>query len=638
MKKHLLVLAFLGITILHAQTWSEDFNSTTAQSLPAGWLQNNVDGLIPQSNLSAYNFGTNAWVTNHIGTPYYTQGRCVMSLSWYSPAGIANDWLITPSFTVPAGAYIAWEGAVAQGAYPDGYEVRISTTGTTIANFSTNLLTVAGENYAQTLANWNSRGINLSAYTGQTVRIAFVNNSNDMNRLYLDNIKVVIPIASDGNVLNLTDAPRYVVAGPTPIDAVFKNYGSSVANNATMNYKIDNGPTTTETISVGPLNCMQTSVISFTTNATLTAGTHSVKIWVTQVDGVNETNLANDTAKAIIYVASQSTLTNALVEEWSSSTCGNACSQFHQITDPVFNSNSPNTGGRVNVIKYQVNFPSPSNDPSYNLHVGQRLTPYNWGGIPSTIVGGDDVILANTQSMIDNCKNEPAFASITATLNVIGTTITGSATITPFLTIASNSPLRVYQALLQKQYTFANPSGAQQTFYHVMRQMYPDGNGLAVTVADGVPQTVSFNHTINTVPIFPPLAAQNSNNFWTSSTSVYEYVVFLQDEITGKVIQSGSSNLTTTGLAKLSKDENIGVYPNPAKDLAVVGIRLNNNSIVDIAIYDATGKLVFVNKGAQVEHGDQEIHINTTEFANGVYNIIVNTNEGTLKSKLIINK
>jgi hypothetical protein len=115
--------------------------------------------------------------------------------------------------------------------------------------------------------------------------------------------------------------------------------------------------------------------------------------------------------------------------------------------------------------------------------------------------------------------------------------------------------------------------------------------------------------------------------------------VFFQDEITGQVLQSGSASYAVPmGLVQLSKDSRIGVYPNPAKDFAVVGIRLNTNSNVDILIYDVTGKLVYTNKGAQVKQGEQEIRINTSEFANGTYNLIVATNEGTLKDKLIINK
>src|SRR6478672_3892762 len=136
MKKQLLALAVLTAGFANAQTWSEDFSSTTAPALPASWLQNNVDGLTP-AVAASWNFGTNAWVTRDIGTSTYPDAaahtKIVASTSWYSPAGVANDWLISPSFTVPANGVLKWDGLANDPSFADGYEVRISTTGTTTA-------------------------------------------------------------------------------------------------------------------------------------------------------------------------------------------------------------------------------------------------------------------------------------------------------------------------------------------------------------------------------------------------------------------------------------------------------------------------------------------------------------------------
>ncbi|MBK6521100.1 MAG: choice-of-anchor J domain-containing protein [Sphingobacteriaceae bacterium] len=340
MKKQLLALALLGMGIANAQTWSENFTSTSAQALPAGWLQNNVDGFTVASNLSSFGFGSNAWVTNAVASEWPNQGRVVMSTSWYSPAGVANDWLITPSFTVPPGASIQWEGTSVEAAYEDGYQVKISTTGTTVGSFATNLLTIPAETMAATSTSpWTERSISLNTYSNQTVRIAFVNNSNDMNRLYLDNIKVVVPVVSDGNVVSVTSVPRYTVAGNTTISGIFKNKGSAVANNATMNYQIDAGPIVTQTITLPALGYLQTGVYTFTAPAALTVGTHTVNVTVTQVNGVNETITNNDNATSVTYVASQSSLMNALVEEWSSSTCG-PCASLNSSFDPLLNGNT----------------------------------------------------------------------------------------------------------------------------------------------------------------------------------------------------------------------------------------------------------------------------------------------------------
>ena len=50
------------------------------------------------------------------------------------------------------------------------------------------------------------------------------------------------------------------------------------------------------------------------------------------------------------------------------------------------------------------------------------------------------------------------------------------------------------------------------------------------------------------------------------------------------------------------------------------------------------GKLAYANKGAKVEEGENEIRINTSEFANGTYLVMVTTEQGLLRDKLIIVK
>ncbi len=191
MKKQLLALAVLTAGITNAQTWSENFSLATPPNLPTTWLQNNVDGLTVAAAAS-FSFGTNAWVTRDYTTADPTHGKVAVSTSWYSPAGVANDWLISPSFTVPVNGVISWEGKAPDGGFPDGYLVKISTTGTTTASFGTTLLTVGAEN-----STWTNRALSLNTYSNQVVRIAFVNNSNDMNVLLLDNISVFVPAEND---------------------------------------------------------------------------------------------------------------------------------------------------------------------------------------------------------------------------------------------------------------------------------------------------------------------------------------------------------------------------------------------------------------------------------------------------------
>ena len=631
MKKQLLAIALLATGIANAQIWSENFNSTPTQTIPTSWSQKNVDGLTVTSSLASYSFGTNAWITRDWTSFDPTHAKVCVSTSWYTPAGTANDWLITPSFTVPANSVLEWDARVTDASFPDGYSVKISTTGTTVASFTTNLFTIGAEN-----DSWTTRGLSLNTYSNQSVRIAFVNTSNDMDRLALDNIMVKVPQVNDGNLVSITGLNRYIVgAGNQTIAGSFKSVGYSTANSAVLNYKINSGAVMTQTFTLPGLSYGQTFSYSFTTPGAFALGTNNVKVWVTSVNGTSEIVTTNDTASSVVYVASVGKTRNALVEEFSSSTC-NPCASLNSTFDPLLNSNTPNSGGLVNVIKYQVNWPSPGTDPSYNPHGRNRVDHYGINAAPSALTNGRTDMVAHSQAEINTAKAEVAFADATASLTMVGNVLTASSSFTPYVSIPTNSPLRMHQVILQQFYNYPGAVTTQKNYYHIMRKMDPNGWGLPITVTDGVALGASFTHTVTTVTT----PVQNSYNFWTSTTTMYEYVAFIQDSVSNHILNSTSAQFSVTGVGLVKYEENkeIGVYPNPCSDFAVVGIKLEKSSTIDISIYDITGKQVYVNKNAQVEAGNNEIKINTSEFAVGTYNILVKTSEGTLTEKLIIVK
>jgi gliding motility-associated-like protein len=124
-----------------------------------------------------------------IGSNWFGNAGQAISSSWFNPAGTANDWMITPAIGVlPANQMLSWIGEASNANFPDGYEVRISTTAAlpaTAANFNTVLFSIGAENAYPT-----TRAVSLAAYAGQTVFIAFVNNSTDMDILMIDDVWV----------------------------------------------------------------------------------------------------------------------------------------------------------------------------------------------------------------------------------------------------------------------------------------------------------------------------------------------------------------------------------------------------------------------------------------------------------------
>jgi hypothetical protein len=200
MKKFLLLpLLILFCNVSSAQIiFQETFDGISGATaggagtyaFPSGWFLRNVDNRTPAAQVAYVN---EAWerredFANNVAD------SCAFSTSWYNPVGPADDWMWTPAITLTNNCELSWNAITYDAAYPDGYEVRIMTSGPptggngTLGNQvsnSTLLFNIAGEN-----TTWTSRSVSLSAYNGQTVYIGFRNNSNNQFLLLIDDIKV----------------------------------------------------------------------------------------------------------------------------------------------------------------------------------------------------------------------------------------------------------------------------------------------------------------------------------------------------------------------------------------------------------------------------------------------------------------
>jgi hypothetical protein len=172
-----------------------------------------------------------------------------------------------------------------------------------------------------------------------------------------------------------------------------------------------------------------------------------------------------------------------------------------------------------------------------------------------------------------------------------------------------------------------------------MRKMEPTEEGTPYTPIDGSLTSMPFNFTVN---INTPTINQNGYDFWQTTNLEYEYVVFVQDKLTGDILQSASASILDpqyVGLVEFSDNNpQIGIYPNPASDFAVIGLKLAEESDVTISIVDELGKIVYQNKSKQTDGGQKEMKINTSNFLSGIYQVSVETNKGLFKDKLIISK
>ncbi|MBU46965.1 MAG: hypothetical protein CMD28_05995, partial [Flavobacteriales bacterium] len=189
MRRNLLIftLAFFAIS-LKAQILSEDFNSG---SIPANFTTYDLDGSIIDPFLSSFMPTTASFVNvNYMGAIF------AGSPSLFTPPGTADDWMITPAISLTNNSLpktLLFDVCSGDATVLDGIEIYVSTTGNTPTDFlaTTALYNSTGIGEPYMGQGWATREIDITAYSGQTISIAFRNNTYNGLVLGVDNIKVL---------------------------------------------------------------------------------------------------------------------------------------------------------------------------------------------------------------------------------------------------------------------------------------------------------------------------------------------------------------------------------------------------------------------------------------------------------------
>ena len=123
---------------------------------------------------------------------HHTGSYCLASASYNTSAGVGvtpDNWVTTPALALPANnpCNLTWYSAPLHTSYPaEHYTVYLGYADSSTSCFTTQL-------YSETISdtNWTLHTINLSAYAGQTVYIAFRHhNCYDQYYLLLDDVSV----------------------------------------------------------------------------------------------------------------------------------------------------------------------------------------------------------------------------------------------------------------------------------------------------------------------------------------------------------------------------------------------------------------------------------------------------------------
>ena len=347
----------------NANIFSEGFEFSS-DALENGWTSVDQDG----DGYNWFVYGNEAVgdVVSHSGE------YAIASASWRSGAGALtpNNWLISPAIdltsqtgTIMASYFIKGQDP---GWYGEHYKVCVSTSAD-VASFSTIL-------FEETIpqADWNERSIDLSAYAGQTIYIAFVHyNITNMFYIVLDDFTVYTNQSTDAAVTEIT-APNHgnfstcALTNAEQVKINIINNGGTAISNFEVSYAINDGTPVTETVttSVAPA---QTYEYTFTQTADLSAvGTYEI---VASVNLTGDENTNNNNASTTII-------------------SGDAMITIHAFTD--------NGGGQSWTVT----------NTNTNTLIAERTAPWQWNIEVNDYVCVDNngcytVVVTDNNGMVD---------------------------------------------------------------------------------------------------------------------------------------------------------------------------------------------------------------------------------------------
>lgn len=193
MKKTIILLLVLLFTASLA--FGADLNESFESGIPADWTVINNDG------------GTYTWGAYDVGTEAY-DGDYVAHQHWETPC---DDWLITPKLIPSAGHNnLSFWYMSSSSSWLEDFNVKLSTTGTNVADFTVDLGSITDAPNA-----WTEFTYDLSSYNGQEIYIAVQCVSDDDFYLYVD---------------YFTGVELYVPPYPKPTDLVTTNITQTTAD------------------------------------------------------------------------------------------------------------------------------------------------------------------------------------------------------------------------------------------------------------------------------------------------------------------------------------------------------------------------------------------------------------------------
>ncbi|SFB28258.1 Por secretion system C-terminal sorting domain-containing protein [Flavobacterium swingsii] len=593
MKKITLTLIFLFVAFLaEAQIHSQNFNTALGWTTPL----------------------TTTWtrVTSG-GTPTCSpfEGTGMAKFDSYNLANNTTAILSSPAINFTGATYRVKFKMYRDPAGPelDKIDVYIHTAagaGGTLLGTVNRLTTAAPVVPAE---GWYSYSFDIAGALTGTRYINIRGTSKYGYNIFIDDINVdqITPIDASLETFVINSIE---LAGSKAITGQIKNYGSTPITSMDLKWQADSGTIYTQNITGLNIAPNATYNYNHANQWVATPGNYSLKVWVSNINGGSgDSNASNDQITKAVSVASNTTPRLPLYEKFSSSTCPPCASFNTNVFTPFYNTAS--NDGKYSFISYQVNWPG-AGDPYFFADVNTRRIYYGISGAPTLLID-KKVSTVGSTALLQTAQNAaltvPSYFTMSATKDLVGTTMTVNVNATPYLT----GTYKIHVAVVEKLTTGNVATNGETSFKHVLMKMMPDGNGT----------TVNF---VNNTPTSTTLIADLSG-LHIEEMSDLEVIAFIQNDAGKIVMQStiATQALSTNDYSLASK---IKLYPNPSNGI----VKIRTESPVNVVVSDVTGKTVFTMN--QVSNDSQ---MNLSSLEKGMYLVKVSNESAEFTQKIILN-
>lgn len=627
--------------------FSEDFEGVTTPALPGTFSQNTTST-------------KTGWKT-HTGTLAFT------NLDWAVPAHtvytVVDDWnsdpdantltsLITPyiDLTTLTRPYLAFEyyfiGAGYNGGARETCIVEITKdSGVTWVPIDT----LAGE-----AEKWQRSHTNLSAYIGEpAVMFAFRYRDGGAKLIgaAIDNIKVFDPPSQDVELSDVTpmagESASYKLsnANVTLSGNIFNN-GSDAITSYTIHYQQGTNNVVSDIITGVNIAPFTSAAFTATTPYTMptTVGNYPINMWI-ELTGDN--NAMNDSGKTTLTAVSFMPKKKILAEEGTGTWCG-WCPRGHVFMDSIAHSSTHADAFSLVAVH--------NNDPmvvaAYDSKLGDLI-----GGYPSMIIDRkDEVDPSELFTIYDEQKDNFGFADITLTdIPVSGFNFSVKASVKPAIDLAGD--YRLAMVLTQDDVRGTGSGWGQANYYSSQSANQPlKGSGLDWQQEPStVPaEKMHYNHVARTIQPSPDGAPGSLPTTMTAGTTYdYTFTTNIQPywhrynmHVIVMIIRNADGQVLNTNniLMPLGmKDVDAGIsefmiFPNPAVNTAYVNFYLAQTSNVNVVVTDMMGRTIQSINKQNFEAGKHRLNLDLTNTTNGIYNVSLQTDNGTISTRLSVVK